>query len=454
MFPFADHRPPRRGLATTRALLALACLLPLTLALACGGGGGGPTAPAMPTVGGTASLSGQVTVTGQTGGSSISSGAAAPNAPGITGIRPGARDQRVSSLGAADSSGAGVTVQIAGTSLSTTASPDGSFRLSGVPEGNINVLFQTGSSTATVGIDSVQPNETIRLDVTVSGSSASVDALERDGDEGMDDGGSDGGGGGGGSGGGGTAELDLQLEISPDDWNLNYAHSSGTVTAFIRGTGFQEVLLDSIVLEGDNPDAMPLDPVSATRQGDHVKAAFAKSQVLDLLDDPQPGSMHTVTLTFEVDRQMGQMDALSLDDQVTIEADNTGDGGGDGGDDGSGDQVGNLVLQLSPSSWNTNYATANGSVTAFVRGDGLDQIDTDSLELSGDDEEADPLPATFARLEGDHVRAQFPKNQVLDLLMDPTSGSEHTVTLHLTANDGADSFDLEAEVKIVGKSNG
>ena len=332
-------------------------------------------------------------------------------------------------------------MQIAGTSLSTTAASERLVQLSGVPEGNINVLFETASSTATVGIDGVQPNESIRLEVTVSGSSASVDNLERSGDDGMDDGGGD-----------DPAELELELEISPDDWNLNYDHANGTVEAFIRGTGFRDVLLDSIVLEGDNADAMPLDPVSTTRQGDHVRARFAKNRVLDLLDDPQPGSMHTVTVTFEVD---GQMDAVSLDDDITIEEDDAGDdpnddGGGDG-DDGEDDQVGNLELQISPDSWNTNYAGANGSVTAFVRGDGLGAIDTDSIELSGDNPEADPLPASFARLEGEHVRAQFPKSQVLGLLDDPTSGSEHTVTLHLTANDGADEFDLEADVKIVGK---
>jgi len=441
-----DHSDRRAVYA--RAALAFACILPLALTLACGGSGGGssPTAPAMPTAAGTASLQGQVTVTGQTGGSSLSSGASAASGPRVSGpARSGGAQgsSSVSSFAAADSSGAGVTVRIAGTSLSTMSAANGSFNLSGVPEGNINVLFETASSTATVGIDGVQPNESIRLDVTVSGSNASVDNLERSGDDGMDDGGGDGTD---------PAELELELEISPDDWNLNYDHASGTVEAFIRGTGYRDVVLGSIVLEGDNGDAMPLDPVSATRQGDHVRARFAKNRVLDLLEDPQPGSMHTVTVTFEVD---GQMDPVSLDDDITIEEDDAGDdpnddGGGDG-EDGEDDQVGNLELQISPDSWNTNYDGANGSVTAFVRGDGLSAIDTDSLELSGDNSEADPLPASFARLEGEHVRAQFPKSQVLGLLDEPTSGSEHTVTLHLTANDGADEFDLEAEVKIVGK---
>jgi|GEM_PF-1418011 len=440
--PFVPRTP--RTPTPSRALLAIACLLPLLVAVACGGGGGGsssPTAPPPPVANGTASLSGQVSVTGSTGGSSLSAGSSA-FAPG--GTRSGigrAATQSPSPLAAADSSGSGVTVQIAGTSLSTVAAADGSFSLSGVPEGNITVMFETSSGTATVGINGVQPNESIRIEVTVSGSTASVDNIDRNGaDDGM-------------GGGGGTVELDLQLEVDPDSWNLNYDHANGTVEAFIRGTGFDKVLLDSITLEGDNADAMPLEPLAATRQGDHVRASFAKNQVLDLLDDPQPGSMHTVTLAFEVD---GVTDVQTLDDTITIEDDSgSDDGGGDqGGDDGSGDQVGNLELQISPDSWNTNFAGAKGSVTAFVRGDGLGMIDLDSIMLSGDNSEADPLAATTARLEGDHVRAQFPKNQVLDLIDNPQPGTEHTVTLSLTANDGADSFELQEDVKIVGKKNG
>lgn len=431
----------------TRALLTFACLLPLLVAVACGGGGGGgssPTAPPPPVANGTASLSGQVSVTGSTGGSSLSAGSSAFATGGARSGIGRAATQSPSALAAADSSGSGVTVQIAGTSLSTVAAADGSFSLSGVPQGNITVMFETSSGTATVGINGVQPNESITIEVTVSGSTASVDNIDRNGsDDGM---------GGGGSG-GGTVELDLELEIDPDSWNLNYDHANGTVEAFIRGTGYDKVLLDSITLEGDNADAMPLEPVAATRQGDHVRASFAKNQVLDLLDDPQPGSTHTVTLAFEVD---GVTDVQTLDDTITIEDDSgTDDGGGDqGGDDGSGDQVGNLELQISPKNWNTNFAGANGSVTAFVRGDGLDKIDLDSIMLSGDNSEADPLAASTARLEGDHVRAQFPKNQVLDLIDTPDPGTEHTVTLSLTANDGADTFELQEDVKIVGKKSG
>ena len=129
-----------------------------------------------------------------------------------------------------------------------------------------------------------------------------------------------------------------------------------------------------------------------------------------------------MTLQFEVDG-VDEIQELTAEVRIVGEDDGSGD---DGEDDG--EELGDLSLQLSPSTWNLNYDHANGSVTAFIRGQGLDAIDTDSVELVGDDPDADPLAASSARLEGNHVRAQFPKNQVLDLLDEPEKGSTHTVS--------------------------
>jgi len=426
--------PRMQPLART-LLIALSLVSLLVLGVACdSGGSGSPTAPAPP-AGGNASIQGQVSVTGSTGGS-LSFGSSAPTGP-TAGRALGGVPSQPSSAYAADSSGAGVTVTVAGTSISTTADADGNFTLEGVPGGDITLVFQFGGTTATITISGVQANESITLTVSISGSAATVDDIDRDGS----------GSGSGDGTGSAPEELNLELDIEPDDWNLNYASSSGTVEAFIRGTGFDKVLLDSLTLEGDNAAAMPLAPVDVTRQGDHVRAHFAKNQVLDLLDDPQPGSVHTVTLVFSVD---GVEDAQTLSEDITIEDDEDDTGGDDGGEDDGGedDQVGNLEAEISPDSWNTNYATSNGTVTAFIRGDGLSNIDLDSIELVGD---AGSLAASSASLEGNHVRARFPKNQVLDILDGADPGTEHTVLVSFTANDGADSFELEDQVKVVGK---
>lgn len=436
----SSSRPSARSRPVLFLLVVPVLLLPLLLvATACGGGGGGsssPTDPGLPpSTTGTASVQGQVSVTGN-GSGSLVAGASLGTGRSAPGASAG-----MSALGAADSSGAGVTVRVQGTSLATTTDGAGGFRLAGVPEGNQVLVFETGQSSAGVPVDDIRPNEQIHMSVRVSGGSAEVTDLDRDGgddgtpDDDPDDGEDDGGGD--------APQLNLSLQLSPDTWNLNYDHSSGTVAAFIRGQGFRNVVLDSIVLIGDDPDAAPLEPVNVSRQGNNVRARFAKNRVLDILDEPESGSVHTVVLQFEV-AGVDELQELSADVRIV----GSDDGGGDDGEEC--EAVGDLSLQLSPSSWNLNYDHANGSVTAFIRGQGLCAVDTDSVELVGDDPEADPLAASTARLEGEHVRAQFPKNRVLDLLDEPSKGSTHTVTVRFTSDDGAASHELTTQVKVVG----
>lgn len=396
-------------------------LLPvLALGAACGGGGGSssPTDPGTtaPTAG-TASIGGQVSVGGGSG--NLSSG--------------------LGSTAAADQTGAGVTVRIQGTALSTRADASGGFHLDGVPHGNQIVVFETSASSAGVQIDGIAPSESIRMEVVVEGSTARVESLDRDaGDdaedpEGPEDDSEE------------PGELNLSLQLSPDTWNTNYENSSGTVTAFIRGEGFTEVILDSIVMVGDDPAAPALDPVSATREGNHVRVRFAKSDLLDLLADPEPGSVHEVCLELVAD---GFEEAQVLCHDIRIVGPDD-----DEEDDGEEeDELGSLSLELSPSSWNLNYDGSSGTVTAFVRGTGLGAIDIDSIELEGDEPSAEPLPASFARLEGNHVRAQFPKSELLDLLLDPEPKSTHDVTVRFTSDGGAEAHELTAAIRVVGNS--
>ena len=225
---------------------------------------------------GTASIQGQVSVSGGTSGNLV------------TGTSTGSVGSGgLTTLAGADSSGAGVTVRVQGTSLATTTDGAGGFQLNGVPGGNQVLVFETAQASAGVPVEGIQPNEHIRLSVRVSGSSAEVTDMDRDGgDDGMEDDPGDGEDDDPGDGEDDAPELHLSLQLSPNTWNLNYDHSSGTVAAFIRGQGFRKVVLDSIVLVGDNPDAEPLEPVGATREGDHVRARFAKNRVLDVLDEP------------------------------------------------------------------------------------------------------------------------------------------------------------------------
>lgn len=408
-----------------RTALALFLLPVIALGVACGGGGGSssPTDPGTGPSSGTASIAGQVSVGGGSGNLSSGLGATA----------------------AADQTGAGVTVRIQGTVLSTRADASGAFHLTGVPRGNQVVVFETSASSAGVQIDGIEPQESIRLDVVVEGSTARVENLDRDAgdgagsEEGPDDpdepeDGPD-----------QPDTPDLSLQISPDTWNTNFANSSGTVTTFIRGEGFGEVILDSIVMVGDDALADPLHPLSSTREGDHVRNRWAMSEVLGILDEPEPGSIHEVCLELEADGFEG-LQVLCGDVEVVGPGEDDEEGEEDEGDE----ELGDLTLEIAPQKWNLAFDRASGHVTVFIRGDGLHHIDADSFELEGDHPTAAPLPATFARLEGEHVRAQFARSEVLDLLDEPERNSTHQVTVRFTSDGGAETHELTTEVEIVG----
>jgi hypothetical protein len=93
-----------------------------------------------------------------------------------------------------------------------------------------------------------------------------------------------------------------------------------------------------------------------------------------------------------------------------------------------------------------NYYGAAGTVKAKIQGDGIEDIDLDTIEMAGDNSAAEPLSATSAKLSGNHINADFPKSQVLDLLLNPAKGTTHTVTVSFMK--GGQLQELTAEVRI------
>ncbi|NIM18607.1 MAG: hypothetical protein GTO45_42065 [Candidatus Aminicenantes bacterium] len=228
--------------------------------------------------------------------------------------------------------------------------------------------------------------------------------------------------------------LDLTLEIDPDLWSLNYGNSSGTVEAFIRGEGIDNIDLDSIEMKGDNPDAEPLAAILVSRQGDHIHARFPKNQVLDLLLDPAEGTTHTIIVNFmEVDGT----ETLELSAEITIEDD----------EEDPIDPT-ELELEIDPVEWSLNYYKSSGTVEAFIRGEDIDKIDLDSIEMKGDNPDAEPLAAISVSLKKTHIHARFPKNQVLDLLLNPDEGTTHTIIISFLEIEGTEPLELSAEITI------
>jgi len=496
-------RIPDRLVPGTVLCLVSLVLGVLGLAACSEGGGSSPTAPPPPpAAAGSASLTGQVT--------------------GVTGAGAGG-------VGAA--SAMGVTVRIQGTSLSATTDAAGHFGLSGVPSGDQIVLFETASATAPLPISGIESAEQIELVVALDGSTVQVQSMSRSkgGEEGD--------------------PPELTLRFQPDTWNVNWAHSSGTVSALIRGQGFEDVDLDSIVLIGTDPAADPLPPTRVDRRGDHVRAFFAQSAAIGTLDDPQPGEVHEVTIELTVDGEpftltdsveivgpgeppppAGEASidiekategedadlppgpSIPVGDPVTwtyvvtntgevplTEVTVTDDEGvdvdcpadalepgesmtctGSGiAEEGQYRNVGaaeavapdgeevededpshyfgeeeeepgpvELTAVMQPDAWNTNWSRSAGTVSAFIRGSGFEDIDLDSIVLIGTDPGADPLEPSRASRQGNHVRAFFAQSDAIAILDTPAPGEVHTLTVELTV--AGEPVTLTTDVRVVG----
>jgi len=252
-----------------RKTFALLSLVVLTLgalsAVSCSDGGqgkGSPTEPPAPSL----------TMTTQSGGSAGGS---------------------VRSFKSFSSSGgvslAGVTVRVQGTSIATETNGKGKFRLEEVPTGNLVLLFERDGQSAPLPINDVKNNEHIELTVSVAGDQVTVEQMTRSQSP--------------------TVQA-LSVEMQPDTWNTNWANSSGTVSAFVRGQGFELIDIGSIQLVGPGGVAMPSN---VSVGGNHVRARFLKTEAIAILGLVQAGDI--VEVTVEI---MAGSDPMSLPASVRV----------------------------------------------------------------------------------------------------------------------------------------
>jgi hypothetical protein len=130
-----------------RSLINLLVAYSLVLAAsACGGSapgaGGSPTGPS----GSSGAVASGAVISGTVIGRTLSAATLGPTLDGVSTL----------------------TVTVAGTSLTVTVDATGHFELSGVPAGNIELLFRDGSSTWTVVIEGVAAEEQIQIQINMS----------------------------------------------------------------------------------------------------------------------------------------------------------------------------------------------------------------------------------------------------------------------------------------------
>jgi len=223
------------------------------------------------------------------------------------------------------------------------------------------------------------------------------------------------------------------VEVQPDVWNTNWTHSQGTVSALIGGADLDQIDLASIVLVG-HTGGTPVHTVRTQRAGNHVRAFFRQSDAIGSLDHPRRGDQVQV----QIDLTQGGT-AKHLTDSVRIVGPNGG--GGDGGE-------ADLEVAIQPDRWNTNWVHSSGQVSALIEGDGLADVDLNSIVLIGTDASAARLPATRASRSGNHVRAFFPMAGAFATLDDPRAGQTHRITIELMV--GGTRTTLTDRIRVVG----
>ncbi|HYN21042.1 MAG TPA: hypothetical protein VE078_08785 [Thermoanaerobaculia bacterium] len=239
-----------------------------------------------------------------------------------------------------------------------------------------------------------------------------------------------GGNGNGGNDGKGGKGSDLAADIQPDVWNTNWEHSEGTVSVVIRGSGLDKIDTSTIVLVGTDAAAGDLAPLRVQSSRTQIRAFFAKSDAIDLLDTPERGETHELKIEFTAGDE-----AKSLTLRVRV----VGPSGDDDGEDD--DEEVDLEGQIQPDSWNTNWVGSAGTVSVKITGKGLADVELDSIVLIGTDPAAAPLPALRASRTGNHVRAFFAKSDAFKTLDTPATGERHEIIIRF------DVADVQTEIK-------
>jgi hypothetical protein len=278
-------------------------------------------------------------------------------------------------------------------------------------------------------------------DAATAGVAAVAEAARGGNGNGNGGGGNGNGNGGGGNGGGGGRGGELALSVKPATWNTNWVNAAGNLQAVVRGKDMAKIDTSTVELAVEGGDS--LAPRSVRVAGGQLVATFSKSEAFELLDEPKSGEKETVILRFTVGGEGGGEKELSA--EVRIVGPDPGEGEGEGeGEEEEGEQR----LNIQPDDWNTNYARTSGVIHAFIRGDGLADIDLNSIRLVGDDEEAEPVKPSNVRRVGKQIVARFPKKASYESLKDPKSGETHTVKI--TFKQGDAEKELTEDIKIVG----
>lgn len=347
----------------------------------------GPTSPGMPTM----SQAGDATLTGS-----------------------------VTASGANSVDFSQVEIGIEGTSLNTQPDQNGNFHLAGVPSGNITVEVNVQNTISDLGIENVQSREEIKAQIEINDANeAQFCHLERNR----------------------KAESELQLEIRPKKWNVDWENSPDEDTACFRiyGDGVEDIDPESIIMTCVE-SGLSLPPPDYTWElgGVYLKIFITQKAAIALVPDAERGDVRNFEVVFEVD---GTAIDPPLTDKISIVGPKPENG-----------EAGPLTVKISPNKWNTSWTKTNGQVTIQIKGEGFDKIISSTFELACTDSGFELLSDQFRFiLGGSHFTAKCSKQDALALIDNPVPGMRCEIVVFAELEGSGDPLSETLTIEIVGK---
>jgi hypothetical protein len=235
---------------------------------------------------------------------------------------------------------------------------------------------------------------------------------------------------------------DLSLVIRPKKWNIAWGNdddngddSENVVTARISGERFQEIDPASVQMAYPDGGMPPISPIPGSYEfgGVSFVIKFNQSDAIGLIPDPKRGDPpHLI----HVSGEFTDLTPFDVTYSITISGKKSGEG--------------RLTLEIKPNTWNMAWAAdGDGEVTARIKGEDFDKIDTlQPIQMRGP--AGTPINPIGTELAGFSFIAKFSQSQAIALIPDsPENKYDIFVSFYLT--DEIIERELSDEVFIKGK---
>jgi len=303
-----------------------------------------------------------------------------------------------------------IQVSVRGTNIQAQPDPNGDFQINGLPTGDQSVEVSIENNLSSIDVADIQSGEEIRMLLQIqANNSVMLQHMDRYRK---------------------SAET-LQLEIRPKKWNIDWVNSTDEGHVRIYGTGFDTIT--SIVITG--PSGIIIPNFSPEVGGVYYKAFFNQSEAIAAIPDPKRGDFHVITVTVT---QGSETQVLTYTIEIV---------GAKPEPEDPEEPEEDLVMDINPHKWNTNWVKSNGYVTVRFRGEGFDTIVTGATLMSYNG--GTPISPFRDSISDSCYSAKFNKKEAIALFIDPKKGDLFSVDVTVQF-DGGSTLTQPYTIEIVG----